>query len=410
MDSDITLFAAPAFLLCILMELAVDRRRKTHFYRMNDAFGSLALGIMSKTSGLITFSLGTWVIHTLVSPWSLNTWDGSNPWVYVAMFVLFDFVYYWSHRFRHEINFLWAGHSIHHSSEDYNLTTALRQTSSSLFVWIFAVPAFLLGAPLETWLVCGAWNLIYQFWVHTRHINKLGPIEWVMVTPSHHRVHHAQNARYIDKNHGGVFIIWDRLFGTFAEEVDEEEIIYGVRRPLHSLNPIVANLQVWRSLASDAWHTKSLQDKLRIWFMPTGWRPEDLTISKPMAKADLSKFEKFDPKYGSAQGKHAFMLLVISGLTGTIFLLENNQLTIAWNVLAWCFLSAPLIVGAMLLQGQSIKSEGIRLLASWPAFLVLQIHLDDLSRGVLGAGLCLTSLAWLFFHFNKPQTALGEAS
>jgi len=235
-------------------------------------------------------------------------------------------------------------------------------------------------------------------------------MEWVMVTPSHHRVHHAQNARYIDKNHGGVFIIWDRLFGTFAEEVDEEEIIYGVRRPLHNLNPIVANLQVWRSLASDAWHTKSWQDKLRIWFMPTGWRPEDLTISNPMTKTDLSKFEKFDPKYGSAQGRYAFMLLVISGLTGTIFLLENSQLTIAWKILAWCFLSAPLIVGAMLLQGQSIKSEGIRLLASWPVFLVLQIHLDDVSRGVLGAGLCLTSLAWLFLYFNKPQTAFGEAS
>ena len=409
MNSDITLFAGPAFVLCILFELALDRRRKTHYYRLNDAFGSMALGIMSKTTGLITFSLGAWVIHSLVSPWSMGAWDSGNPWIWLGMFVLYDFVYYWSHRFRHEINFLWAGHSIHHSSEDYNLTTALRQTSSSIFVWVFSVPAFLLGAPLESWLVCGAWNLLYQFWVHTRHIKKLGPVEWLMVTPSHHRVHHAQNARYIDKNHGGVFIIWDRLFGTFAEEVDEEEIIFGVRRSLHNLNPIAANFQVWRSLASDAWHTNRWQDKLRIWFMPTGWRPEDVMISKPMAKTDLSQFEKFDPQYGTAEGRYAFMLLVLSMLSGAIFLVENIQLPFAYSLLSWCFLSAPLLVGAWLLQGQSMNSEGIRVLISWPVFLVLQTHLGDFSRWTLGAGLCITTIALITWYFNKPQTALGEA-
>ncbi len=395
MSYDITLLAAPGFLLLIGLELCVDRARKTGYYRLNDSFGSLALGIFSKSTGLIQFSLMSLILSGLLSPWSLPSWNLENPWVWLGMFVLYDFVYYWSHRFRHEINFLWAGHSIHHSSEDYNLTTALRQTSSSVFVWVFAVPAFLLGAPVEAWIVCGDWNLIYQFWVHTRHIKTLGPVEWVMVTPSHHRVHHAQNARYIDKNHGGVFILWDRMFGTFAKEAEDEEIIYGVRRPVLSLNPITANFHVWASLFKDAWHTKSIRDKLRIWFMPTGWRPDDVIDAHPITKTNLEHFEKYDPRSSKAHASYALMHLLSAMVIGSVFLFENAQLSYSIAGLSWLLISAPLVVGAWMLEGSTLKAEAWRLILSWPLFIALSPLYGPVTIWCIAIALALSSLAWI---------------
>lgn len=402
MSYDITLLAAPGFMLFILIELAVDRARKTGFYRINDSYGSLTLGIFSKTTELIKISLLALVTQHLLADWSLSPWDTNKPWVWVGMFVLYDFVYYWSHRFRHEISFLWAGHSIHHSSEDYNLTTALRQTSSSIFVWVFSIPAFLLGAPVEAWIVCGAWNLIYQFWVHTRHIKKLGAVEWIMVTPSHHRVHHAQNACYIDKNHGGVFILWDRLFGTFAKEDESEEIIYGVRRALNNFNPIAANFQVWRSLASDAWFTRRWQDKLRIWFMPTGWRPADVEQSRPITKTDLAQFKKYDPQCSSLHSIYALMQLVLSMIAGSLFLLESSSVSYLMGLFAWLLLSAPLVTSAWILEGRGTNTEYWRLLLSWPLFLTINSNFGEFSNWALGIGLGLSTVAVLALSLNKP--------
>ncbi len=408
MSYDITLLAAPGFLLFIAIELLVDRARKTGYYRLNDSFGSLALGIFSKSTGLIQFSLMSLILSGLLAPWSLPNWSLENPWVWVGIFVLYDFVYYWSHRFRHEINFLWAGHSIHHSSEDYNLTTALRQTSSSVFVWVFSVPAFLLGVPVEAWVVCGAWNLIYQFWVHTRHIKTLGPMEWVMVTPSHHRVHHAQNARYIDKNHGGVFILWDRLFGTYAKEVDDEEIIYGVRRPVLTLNPITANFHVWASLAKDAWHTKSVKDKLRIWFMPTGWRPEDVIDAHPIEKTNLEHFEKYDPQSSKQHARFALMHLLSAMVIGSVFLFENKELSYGVAALSWLLISAPLVVGAWILEGSSLKLEAWRLALSWPLFIVLSPLYGTITYWCIASALVLSSLIWLTLMLGE-RGKLSEA-
>ncbi len=409
MGFDITLFAAPGFMLCVLIELAVDRARKTGYYRLNDSFGSLALGIFSKSTLLLKISLLAMITQHILADWSLESWSLDNPWVWVGMFVLYDFVYYWSHRMRHEINFLWAGHSIHHSSEDYNLTTALRQTSSSVFVWVFSIPAFLLGAPVEAWIVCGAWNLIYQFWVHTRHIKTLGPMEWVMVTPSHHRVHHAQNARYIDKNHGGVFIIWDKMFGTFSQEDPSEEIIYGVRRSLGSVNPITANLQVWRSMAVDAWFTQRWADKLKIWFMPTGWRPIDMERDRPIQKTDLAHFQKYDPHCEPTQGAYALLQLVLAMLVGTLFLLENKDLSYSEAVIGWLLISAPLVTGAWILQGQGIQREIIRVLLSYPLLFASSTFYGEYSVWAMAIALGISTLALLPLYFVKPtEVPLAE--
>lgn len=289
----VILYAIPGFFLLIALEIIVDRLRGTGYYRVNDAINSLSAGVLSRMNGIVRqlFPLAIYVLA--YEHIALFTLDNSL-WVWVAAFVLYDFFYYWNHRMGHEMSVLWAAHVVHHSSEEYNLTTALRQTSGSFFSWIFYLPMALLGFDPIMVATVGALNLVYQFWVHTRHVPKLGWFEWIFVSPSNHRVHHAQNRIYIDKNYGGVFILWDRLFGTFQEELDSAPVIFGIRSALHSWNPLWANLQVYSQLAKDSWRTKRWQDKLRVWFGRTGWRPDDVANDFPIEKTDLDNFTKFD--------------------------------------------------------------------------------------------------------------------
>ena len=315
---DYILIAIPFFILLIGIELAVDFFRKTHYYRINDAISSINAGNVSRINviyrKLIPLTIYIYVEHNfalLDLPASTALW--------VSAFVIYDLCYYWKHRMGHEINILWASHVVHHSSEEYNLSTALRQSSSGLFSWVFYLPMALMGIDVIMLATVGALNLLYQFWVHTRHIPKLGFYEWFFVTPSNHRVHHATNKRYLDRNYGGVFILWDRLFGSFQEELDDEPCVYGIRKPLKSWNPLWANVQFYTQLAKDAWHTKSWRDKLLIWVKPTGWRPIDVQKSFPLPEFDEATFEKYDvkiPLYNSL-----YSLLQHAGISVTIFLI-----------------------------------------------------------------------------------------
>ena len=287
------LYAIPVFFLLIAIELILEKYRQTHYYRINDAINSLSAGVLSRMADLIKALIPLTLYVFVFENFAIFQFDDSFL-LWVLAFVLYDFCYYWNHRLGHEMSLLWAAHVVHHSSEEYNLTTALRQSSSSIFSWIFYLPLALLGIEPLLLVAVGSLNLIYQFWVHTRHVPKLGWFEWIFVTPSNHRVHHAQNRLYIDRNYGGVFIIWDRLFGTFQEELDSEPVVFGIRSALKSWNPLYANVQVYLQLCSDSWHTRRWQDKLRVWFGRTGWRPADVMAMYPLVKTDLSQFEKFD--------------------------------------------------------------------------------------------------------------------
>ncbi|MDH3265559.1 MAG: sterol desaturase family protein [Gammaproteobacteria bacterium] len=300
---DLLAKAVPFFLLAVLLELGVDRARKSGFFRSNDAINSLSVGMLNVTFGYATkfVSLVIWgavlrnfAMLDMPLAWFDTSLRGIILWLAAA--IAWDFCYYWFHRFSHEISVLWAAHAVHHQSEDYNLSTALRQTSSGfLFGWVFYLPLFLIGFPLEILLTVNAINLIYQFWVHTRLVGRLGMLDYILVTPSNHRVHHAQNERYIDKNYGGMLIIWDRLFGTFEDERDDEAVVFGVRKPLANWNPFWANLQVYDYLLFDARKAQRLQDKLSIWFRRTGWRPADVAARYPKPASDLATFAKYDP-------------------------------------------------------------------------------------------------------------------
>ncbi|MEP1779135.1 sterol desaturase family protein, partial [Reichenbachiella sp.] len=208
----------------------------------------------------------------------------STFWIYAIGFIAIDFSSYWVHRLRHHVNYFWNEHVVHHSSEEFNMACALRQSISSFFgiYSVLLIPAALLGVPPQVMATIAPLHLFLQFWYHTRHIGKLGFLEYIIVTPSQHRVHHAINPIYLDKNLAAIFCVWDRAFGTFQEELDDEPCVYGVKKAPLTWNPILINFQHLWLLIKDAWRTDNWWDKLRIWFMPLGWRPEDIRDKYPI--------------------------------------------------------------------------------------------------------------------------------
>ena len=287
-------YAVPFFLLLILVELAWGVLKGKNTYRVNDSLNSLSLGLLSTVTKFVFLNIGLIVFSKIEAThaiWAFQL-DSYSHWLLGLL--IYDFLYYWFHRISHERQFFWGSHVVHHQSEDYNLSTALRQTSTSfLTTWVFFIPCFFLGMPIYMYVSIATAHLVYQFWVHTQHIPKLGIFEWFFVTPSNHRVHHAQNADYIDKNYGGLLIIWDRLFDTFKEEEESQEPIYGIRTPLKSWNPLWANIHIYANMASDAWRAKNWMDKARVFWARTGWQPSDVAKNYPRKKSDLERFEKY---------------------------------------------------------------------------------------------------------------------
>lgn len=340
MENNLILYSVPFFFALILVELVAGFIMGRNTYRLNDSIVSIGSGIMSQVTDAVT-KLIRFALYA-VAYQHFRVFDmPSDSWVtWVVAFILFDFFYYWYHRFAHEINILWATHVIHHSSEDYNLGTALRQPSTGFWVsWVFYIPMAILGIPLSVFITVNILNLLYQYWVHTQLVGKLGWYEAIFVTPSNHRVHHGQNKRYLDRNYGGVFILWDRWFGTFQEELDEEKVIYGIRSPIHSWNPVWANVHFYVQLWRDAVHTQNLWDKMRIWFMPTGWRPDDVKDKYPITKTDLEHFEKFDiPISSPIQWFAAIQFLFVLGAT-LLLMAEVTSLPLFTTALGAIFIS-----------------------------------------------------------------------
>lgn len=294
-------YAIPFFFLMIGVELVIAWLTRKELYRFNDSIADLSCGIIDTILRIfletVLFSGYLYLFHN----WRLleiDSWGPAGKWT-AAIALLFaqDLCFYWFHRIAHEYASPWATHVVHHSSEEYNLTVALRQSAlERCFAWVFYLPLAIIGFPPAWFAAIAAINLLYQFWVHTETIGKLGPLEWVMNTPSHHRVHHARNPKYLDKNYAGMFIIWDRLFGTF--QVEDEQPVYGLTRPLDSWNPIWANLHVWVDLYRQARQAPYWTDKLKIWFMPLGWTPrgvEPYPRAKEITRATLKKYNRRAP-------------------------------------------------------------------------------------------------------------------
>lgn len=293
----ILLIAMPAFLLLVLFEKWYGWRKGFDTVRNMDMISSMSSGITNVTKDVLGLSIIIISYGWLLEKLSLFTLE-ANWLTYLLAFIALDFAGYWTHRIAHEYNLFWNNHIIHHSSEEFNLACALRQSISSIvkIFAIFLIPAALLGVPESVIAVVAPLHLFAQFWYHTRHINKMGWLEHIIVTPSHHRVHHALNPIYLDKNYAQIFIIWDKLFGTFQAERADVPPVYGITRPVRTWNPIKINFQHLWLLIQDAYRTKSWKDACRIWLMPTGWRPADVANSNPVFKIeDPYHFEKYNP-------------------------------------------------------------------------------------------------------------------
>jgi len=354
-DTQVIVLATPVFLLLIVVEWLVGLRRGRNTYRLNDALNSVGLGILSQLAGVFSrlMSIGIYVlIFTRFSIWQLSA---DSPWVWLLALPLYDLCYYAQHRAGHRCALLWAAHVVHHQSEDYNLSTALRQTSSGWIAsWIFYLPMALLGIPPSVFAVVALVDLLYQFWVHTRQIGKLGWFDRWFCSPSNHRAHHAVNERYLDRNYGGILIVWDRMFGTFVEEDDAEPCVYGTRSPLRSWNPLWANLQVYADLVRDSWLTARWADKLRVWLAPPGWRPADVAARLPKPPFVLQQVQRYDPPASRArQALAAALFALLLGAT-TAFLWAAHTLALASQIGA-----ASAIVCGLWLVG--VASEGRRM-------------------------------------------------
>ncbi len=289
-------WAIPFFLFLIILEAVAARRMGLRINRGADTISSLSSGITNVVKDVLGLSVAIVSYGWLVRHIALITLEAT--WlVYLVAFVVKDFSGYWVHRLEHEVNVLWNRHIIHHSSEEFNLSCALRQSISSFlsFAAIFMIPAAILGVPAEVFAVVAPLHLFAQFWYHTRLIGRMGWLEHVLVTPSHHRVHHAINPEYLDRNYGQILILWDKWFGTFQPELPHVPPVYGVKRPVKTWNPIHINFQHLGLLIRDAWYTRSWRDRLRIWWMPTGWRPADVAERFPVAETgDTSNRVKYD--------------------------------------------------------------------------------------------------------------------
>jgi sterol desaturase/sphingolipid hydroxylase (fatty acid hydroxylase superfamily)/uncharacterized membrane protein YhhN len=351
--SQIIVLATPVFFVLIAIEFAWGYTKGRNTYRLNDAISSIGLGMLSQVSAVFTrlFRIGIYTaIYSSVAlypnPEFWNTWYG-----WLIALVFYDFCYYWLHRAGHESALFWAAHVVHHQSQDYNLSTALRQTSSgALFGWIFYVPMAVAGVPPLIFGIVALIDLLYQFWVHTEHVPKLGWFDRWFCSPSNHRVHHAVNERYLDKNYGGILIVWDRLFGSFKEE--DEKCVYGTRSPLNSWDPLWANAEVYWALGKDSWHAKSWGDKLRIWLKPPGWRPADLAARFPKGAFDMARVEYFHPPvtravalFGAAQ-----FLVLLAGVA--YFLWQADGLALGPSMVWLAALGTGLWAVGGLLQGR----------------------------------------------------------
>ena len=281
----IVTYAVPAFVLLIVIEMLIVRFSGKGRYETQDAATSLMMGLGNRVFGIV-FGAGAVFLYFYLYQFRLFDLDWSWP-VLVACFFAEDLAYYWFHRVAHERRFWWASHVVHHSSQHYNLTTALRQTWTGVLGlnFIFWLPLVLIGFPPAMVLMFSAISLVYQFWIHTELIHRMGPLEWVMNTPSHHRVHHATNAKYLDANYAGVLIIWDRLFGTFVAEDDKEKPRYGIIANLGSFNPFRVAFHEWAGIWRDVTHAKSAREVFLYLFGPPGWSPDGSRKTSASIKA-----------------------------------------------------------------------------------------------------------------------------
>ncbi len=407
-------YAIPFFMSLLVIERLVAWKMGARVINSMDTLSSLSSGITNVIKDVLGLTFVIVSYNWLVSHIALfgieTTWL-----LYVLAFIGLDFAGYWNHRLSHQVNYFWNVHIIHHSSEEFNLACALRQSISNIFstLTFFLIPTALIGVPAEVIAVVAPLHLFAQYWYHTRLIGKMGFLEKIIVTPSHHRVHHAINEEYLDKNMSQIFIIWDKLFGTFQEELEDVPPVYGVKRAVRTWNPIIINFMHLWLLIKDAWRTRSWKDKLRIWIMPTGWRPADVVEKYPVKVIDeVYEYKKYGPS--SSRWLHLWSWTQFLMVFLLMMYLFNNFSNIGFpGVLIYGLFLVFCIFSYSMLMDRNPYSAYVEILKSATGvFLIWQqgdwFHLNDiLPEGAywLGAFFILSALVTTGFVAFELKSA-----
>lgn len=407
MNINPVVLSIPIYFLLIAIELLIQQFSKKKLYRLNDAVTNISCGITQQLTGtfLIIFAIG---IYQLIYEHLAIFIIPSNAFTLILLFVLVDFAYYWAHRMSHEINLLWGSHVVHHQSEDYNFSVALRQSSLQV-IWtsFFYLPLALIGFNTLDFALMVALSTVYQFWIHTETIKKLGPLEYIFNTPSHHRVHHGRDPKYIDKNLAGVLITWDMLFGTFQKE--EEKPCYGITRPVKTWNPVWANLDHYVFMWSDLKKIRGLQNKIKYVFYKPGWYPEELGGYQAAPPVDKHHFEKFDTRSFPAVNYYVLFQFILT-LAGTAFFLFNKS---SFNLNESAFIVFLIIItivncGALFeFKNWVLSAEKVRITLFTGIMIFLSFaNAWDVMLLTTGLVYFLVSMVWLFnIDFNRSEVA-----
>ena len=399
----------PIFFILIGIELVVERFSHRKLYRLPDAIANLSCGITSQLSGLFMRVLAIGVYEVTYTNFALFTFE--KTWLYwLGLLLLTDLAYYWAHRLSHEINLFWGGHVVHHQSEEYNLSVALRQSSFQV-VWTFAfsLPIALLGFHTTDFILISAFNTLYQFWIHTETISKMGWFEYVFNTPSHHRVHHGRNPKYIDKNHAGSLIIWDKLFGTFQRE--EERPTYGITKPIKSWNAVWANFNHYVVMAEEMKMITSWRDKIRYMFNKPGWMPEYLGGHRPAPPVDKGLYQKYDTPSPTALNYYVLFQYMVCLICTALFLFNQSKFTLPEKAIIAVMISVVVVNCGVLFENKSwVKiSEWFRIFI-YPAGLIIVSILYNLSFNyiIVAAIYFIISLTWFYLLSHNPHAVKAK--
>ncbi|PWS33131.1 sterol desaturase family protein [Pedobacter paludis] len=399
MKVDYIALSVPVFFILIGIELVYNFYKKLNYYRLNDSIANLSQGIGQQLTGIFMKTALFFGYKYIFEHWRFFELP-KTIWVWILLFICVDFFYYWFHRMSHQINALWAAHIVHHQSEEYNLTVALRQSwFQGWFSWVFYLPLAFLGFDPIMFLTLSSFNTLYQFWIHTRAIKTMGPLEYILNTPSHHRVHHGSNPKYIDKNHAGTLIIWDRLFGTLQKE--EEEVYFGITKPLASWNPVWANIHYWNDLVKTARQSPKITDKIKVFIKPPGWFPAHLGGFQTAPEINPITYKKYNPIYQSKLTGYILVQFVVALVAGSAILFSYTKMQTIPLVGATLFTMFTLIsCGALLEQRKwQIRFEYVRLSLGIAMIILLKF---PISYQVIFVGIQLISVIW-FFNLQKAN-------
>jgi sterol desaturase/sphingolipid hydroxylase (fatty acid hydroxylase superfamily) len=394
---DLIVYAIPVFFILIGLELLVQYMTKSQLYRFNDAVANINCGITQQVVGVVfktfVFFLYLWIYENARLFTIQNTWYN-----WILLFIGVDFFYYFFHRYAHEIAFLWGSHAVHHQSEEYNFSVALRQSAvQALFSFWFYLPLAFIGFNPMAFITVASLQTLYQFWIHTRIIKKMPAwFEYIFNTPSHHRVHHSADPKYIDKNHGGTLIIFDRIFGTFIEE--EDEIHYGVTKPIRTWNPVKANFEYYKWLWDAFWGARGI-DKWHVLMQKPGWRPAYL--GGPIEPQEIPEdFEKYDAQAGPWMHAYVFFQFVLMLLGTSLFLFSSDALPWSERVLYIALIIWMVVnISGIFEQRTWVRvSELSRTLFTTAVLLILHPEWTLLLKGMVSVIGVLSFMIYLTFN------------